>query len=125
MKITSNNTPLTWDKDNKKFKDEKNYYYDISECPTLTFTDDYNRFSFELQIDGLNVRVKTLHINEECDFEFKDKFMIGIDAYYTTGILNKNDMYIGLSKVEATHTFKSQKKLTKWIRNLIKCKSVA
>ena len=44
MKITTPHTQLFWD----KFHTPNYHYYDISECPTLTF-------SFELRINGLEV----------------------------------------------------------------------
>ena len=48
MKITTPHTQLFWDNENKKFHTANHHYYDISECPTLTF-------SFELRINGLEV----------------------------------------------------------------------
>ena len=48
MKITTPHTQLFWDNENKKFHTPNYHYYDISECPTLSF-------SFELRINGLEV----------------------------------------------------------------------
>ena len=51
--LTTPYTQLFWDNENKKFHTPNHHYYDISECPTLSFADE--RLSFELRINGLEV----------------------------------------------------------------------
>lgn len=123
MKITADNTQLFWDKENKKFN-TPNYYYDISECPTLTFTDDSNRFSFELKIDGLNVTVKPIYYSAySMSFKFKDKLTLNIKSCPYVAI-NDIKLCIGNLNDKATYTFKSQKALTKFIGRLCRVKEV-
>lgn len=122
MKITTPTTSLTWDNDNKKFKSNNNHYYDISECPILTFTDDSYRFAFELKIEGLKVTVKPIYVFEVAKLSFKDKFSlrVSVHSYCPTALY---DNMLALVRGSATtKTFKSQKEITKFIGRLCRVK---
>ena len=122
MKVTTPTTPLTWDKDNKKFKCKNNYYYSISECPILTFTDDSGHFSFELKVEDLEVIVKPIYVFEVAKLSFKDKFTlrVSVHSYCSTALY---DNMLALVRGSATtKTFKSNKELTRFIGRLCRVK---
>ena len=119
--LGNNTFNITW---NKCFQHETNKMFELNLewLDTLTFTDDSNRFSFELQIDGLKVTVKPIYVFEVAELSFKDKFTlrVSVHSYCPTALY---DNMLALVRGSATtKNFKSQKELTKFIGRLCRVK---
>ncbi len=117
--LNKSNVKLKWDKKNKRFLtlDEKENYQ-LEWLDTLTFTDDSNRFAFELKVEDLEVTVKPIHVYEVAKLSFKDKFSlrVSVHSYCPTALY---DNMLALVRGSATtKNFKSQKELTKFIGRL-------
>ena len=114
---------LHWNKQFKSLSDDENYSYNLDWLDTLIFTDDRNRFSFELRIDGLDVIVKPINLYEVAKLSFKDKFTLRVSVHsYCPTAFYENMLH--LSRESASHTFKSHKALTKFIDRLARVKEM-
>lgn len=121
--LNKSSVEVKWDKKNKRLLTlDKKENYQLEWLDTLTFTDDSNRFSFKLLIDGLNVRVEPIYIKTPCELSFKDNFEVKV--YNCYGTISSDKYIIYLSGVPAIYTFKSQKALTKFIGRLCRVKEV-
>lgn len=113
---------LYWDKSRGGIVDSE-YAYDIDWLSTLTFAHD--KFQFALDIDGLDVTVKTMRVDEDVDsmsLKFKDKFTLEVDKLFDTDI--DEALWIGFNTAETTHTFKSIKARDKFIGRLCRVKEI-
>ena len=116
--LNKGTSELHWNKEFKSLSDGEKYIYNLEWLDTLTFTDDSNRFAFELQIDGLKVTVKPIYVFEVAKLSFKDKFSlrVSVHSYCSTALY---DNMLALVRGSATtKNFKSQKELTKFIGRL-------
>ena len=118
---------LSWSKLGKMFVSD-NYNYSLDWLTDITVSDEKLRLG--LEIYGLTLTVRILEMDESLRGNglykaHKDKF--AIESILYLGISDDALCIHGSSqdKYSASYTFDSKKKLTKWIRNLIKCKSVA
>lgn len=107
---------LTYNKDWKAWSDGE-YEYSLDWLTNITVSDEKLKLGLEVNNNKLTVEVLFLDLPYGI-YEYKN-FMI--DVSNDTEI-DKNYLSIGNIRKQATYTFPSHKALTKWIRNLIKCK---
>ena len=120
---------LSWNKSGRRFVDD-NFSYCLDWLTDITVSDD--KLKLGLEIDGLTLTVRILDMDEslrndnggECAKiykQHKNKFHILSELYLE---IKSDSLYLhGVEDEDCTsYTFQSQKLLTKWIRNLIKCK---
>ena len=121
--LNKSNVKLKWDKENKRFLTlDKKENYQLEWLETLTFTNDSDSFSFELQVKDLEVTVKPIYVFEVAKLSFKDKFSlrVSVHSYCPTALY---DNMLALVRGSATtKTFKSNKELTKFIGRLCRVK---
>ena len=115
---------LKWSKKYKTFASD-DWVYNLEWITDIMVSDD--KLKLGLAIDGLALTIKVLEQSEEIRLgsgvykSYKDKFEIkSLNGLQIT----PNKLYIyGIMRkcYGSTYRFKSNKKLVKWIRNLIKC----
>lgn len=123
--LNKSSITLTYNKDWKAWSDGE-YEYNLDWLTNITVSDD--KLKLGLEIDGLKLTVKILEQSSEIKRgggiykSHKRKFLI--DSLSCLNITS-DSIYIhgtGADKLLDSRTFESHKALTKWIRNLIKCK---
>jgi len=115
---------LKWSKEYKSFMND-NYIYNLEWLTNITISDD--RLKLGLEIEGNKLTVKILEMHESLELDINRGYMKKFEnKFYVMIAINITRLGVGgilLSRKEPTdsYTFKSQKQLQKWIRNLMRC----
>ena len=116
---------LTWEKTNKSFGNGT-LNFNLDWLTNIRVVDE--EFELGLVVDGSTLSINVVKNTDKLRGVYKQHkdFCICFNTYNTYTPLAVSNHFLSIKGVggDASHTFKSQKQLTKWLRRLLKCGKV-